>query len=390
MQFARYLVVALAVAFAAPQASAQQNSVIEHYRAYVAALERGDEQAAAHAAQAAYDASYARDGDGGRTGVLALNLAAISMLAGEFETARSAGQRALSLAQSGAVGVDANYAEVIIARANLALVSDGPEGAAAAERLDALLNAPTRSTLPDADLYLAATQLGAWGFVHNNWEIAQRAWAVAGAHPAGSPFGETFGLGRARTYEGIAIVLAELQDRRRSRIDEDAATNAHELLSEATRILAPASQIESPTLELTVAQQAYAEARAWMLALRSKMQADGRPLPTLPQEAQGDADGLSELGPVDITRPRCMMRVVARPEPRYPDLGQVAAVVLFYRVNAEGEIIAYQVAARAGSEEFAEAIERVAGRWRVERMEDSAPNCRMEASLLQAVRFVLR
>lgn len=390
MRAARYIIVALAVAQAAPQALAQQNSVVEHYRAYVAALDRGDEQAAAQAAQAALAASEARDGDGGRTGVLALNLAIVSMMTGEHETARAAGERALALAQTGAVGVDPNYAELIVARATLALASDAPEGPAAAARLDSILNAPARNALPDEELYLAAAQLGAWGFAHDGLDIAQRAWAVAGAHPAGSPFGETYGLGRARAYEGIAIVLSELQDRRRRPIDEDAAADAHELLSEATRLLSPASEIDSPTLELTLAQQTYAEARAWILALRSKMESDGRPLPDLPTEAQGDADGLSEIGPVDITRPRCMLRVVATPQPRYPDLGQVAAVVLFYRVNEEGEIVAHQVAARAGSEEFADSIERVIGRWRVERLDTSAPNCRMEASLLHSVRFVVR
>jgi hypothetical protein len=85
-----------------------------------------------------------------------------------------------------------------------------------------------------------------------------------------------------------------------------------------------------------------------------------------------------------------MMRVVAQPLPRYPDTDEVAAVVLFFRVNAEGEIVAHRVAARAGSEEFAEAIERVIPQWRIERLEESASNCRMEASLLQCVRFVLR
>src|SRR5690606_28298977 len=155
----------------------------------------------------------------------------------------------------------------------------------------------------------------------------------------------------------------ELRRRGSSPIDEDAANRAHMLLSDAVRVLHPLAQIESPTLELTVAQQTYSEARAWLMALASKMDADGHRVPETPWEAQGDADGFSEIGPIDLTRPRCPVRVIARPLPDYPRQSQVAAVMLFFRVNAEGEIVAHEVAARAGAPEFAQAIERVIRHW---------------------------
>jgi hypothetical protein len=183
------------------------------------------------------------------------------------------------------------------------------------------------------------------------------------------------------------MVMSELERARSRRIDEDAGHAAYALLSDGVRLLHPLSQVESPTLELTLAQQTYAEARAWMLALGAKLDADGYEVPATPTEAQGDADGLSEIGPIDLTRPRCMMRIVAQPRPNYPSYDQVAAVVLFFRVNAQGEIVDHQVAARAGSQQFADAIERVVDRWRVERMEGSPANCRMEANILQSVRF---
>lgn len=388
MQFARYLVVALAVAFAAPHASAQQNSVIEHYRAYVAALERGDEQAAAHAAQAAYDASYARDGDGGRTGVLALNLAIVRLLAGEPEPARAAAQRALELAHTGAAGVNPALAELIVARADLAIAS-GPDAIVAARRLAGLLQAPSAATLPAGDAYIAGEQLGDWGFANENWELAQSGWGAAGAHATGAARGENYGFGRARTREAIAMLLPELTRRSPGALNRNTARAAHALLIDALQALQPISQIESPTLELSYAQLAYAEANAWIGALEAKVDADGRPLPARPVEVQGDADGLSEIGPVDLTRPRCMFRSVAPRLPSYPEEDQVATVVLFIRVNERGEIVAHQVAARAGAVEFAEAIEDVIDDWRLERMDTSAPNCRMESSFLQTVRFVL-
>lgn len=126
------------------------------------------------------------------------------------------------------------------------------------------------------------------------------------------------------------------------------------------------------------------------MALESKLDTDGHDVPDAPQEAQGDADGLSEIGPVDLARPRCMMRLDARRLPSYPRNSQVGAVMVFLRTNADGEIVSHQIAARAGAPEFAEAIERVLPHWRMVRIdENSAPNCRMEASILQGVRFVL-
>lgn len=370
-----------------PLASAQTSPIAQHYRAYVAALERGDLTTAATEAQAALDASQARDGDGGRTAVLAFNLANVHFQAGRYAEARPLAERALALAQAGAQGVDPLAAQFVIARSTLALGGEGRAGRDAAAALNALLTSPSAESLAVEDIYGAAAELGNWGLAHEDFEIAQSAWALAGAHAEGSPFGEAFGLGRARTSEGIAAVIAEL--RRNRLIDEDEGHDAHALLSEAVRVLLPLARQEAPTLELTVAQQTYAEATAWMSALESKLAADGRRVPDTPTEAQGDGDGFSEVGPVDLTRPRCMMRIIANPLPAYPSNSQVGSVVVFFRIGADGQIASGQVAARAGSEQFAEAVERVIGRWRFERIAESPANCRMESNVLQTVRFVM-
>ena len=369
---------------AAPQAVAQTNTVLQHYRAYTAALERGDLQTAATEAQAALDASVARDGDGGRTAVLTLNLASVHLMAGRPEQARPVAQRALELARAGAEGVDPAMAEVVFARAALAVDAN----AAAAAQLNAALATPGAQALPAAEIYTASAQLGNWALANEDFDLAQSAWSMAGAHPEGSEFGEAYGLGLARTSEAIAIIMGELD--RGSRIGADEGVAAHALLGEAVRVLSPLT-VESPQLELTVAQKTFSTARVWLLALRSKQRADGRRLPDVPSEAEGDADGLNELGSVDLSRPRCLMRIVPEPMPRYPTTSQVAAVMVFLRVNAEGEIVSHQIVARAGSEQFAEAVERVVGRWRIARREEgSAPNCRMESTLLAPVNFTLR
>ena len=74
----RWAVAAATFWFACVAASAQTpNPVIQHYRAYQAALDANDFVAAEREAAAALAASEQRDGDGGRTAVLALNLALV-------------------------------------------------------------------------------------------------------------------------------------------------------------------------------------------------------------------------------------------------------------------------------------------------------------------------
>lgn len=56
---------AMMTALCCAPALAQSNPIVQHYRAYVAAMERGDLSAATAEAEAALAASEARDRDGG-------------------------------------------------------------------------------------------------------------------------------------------------------------------------------------------------------------------------------------------------------------------------------------------------------------------------------------
>lgn len=367
-----------------PASAQQRNPILEHYRAYLAALDGGDLEAAVTEARAALAASEARDGDGGRTPVLLVNVATTHLMRGEAAEARTAAQRALELARGGGAGVDPLLAEIVLARSEL-----GVGEAAAADRLAALLAADGAAALDSADIYLAAAQLGSWALEHRNYEISRTAWGIAASRGDGSPYGEAFGIGRAKTSEAIAIILEEIGRHGRYRVDRDQAELAYGLLVDAMRALGPLAQVESPNLDMTVAQRAFAESRVWLTALTNKMDLDGQHPPHGGWVAQGDSDGLSELGPVDLSRPRCLMRFIAAPMPEYPNLEQVAGVAMFFRVNEAGEVTFHQVAAYAGSRDFADAVDRVAGRWRAVRLEGSAPNCRMAAGVLQTVSFAM-
>ncbi|MEQ1616957.1 MAG: hypothetical protein ABL883_01275 [Terricaulis sp.] len=382
----RALFVAFLFAFYPSSAMAQGNSVVEHFRAYSAALDRGDLATAEAEAETALALSETRDGDGGHTAVLALNLATTRLMKNEFADAREPAQRALVLARRGAVGVNPFFADVVLNRAQLRTGD-----ADAATRLAGLLANEASAQLGPQEIFVAASELGNWALANNNFALATSAWERAVANSAGSPMGQAFGLGRAKTALALAIIREELGPRGRRGIAEDEANEAHRLLGEAVQILWPLAETERPDLELTVAQQAYAEARVLLMGLRAKMHADRRPLLDLPEEAQGDADGLQEIGVVDPTRPRCLMRVVVEPRPIYPlqqaRSGEVAGVMVYLRTDETGAVASHQIAARAGGEEFAEAAAIVADRWRTERLEGSAPNCRMEAGLLYGLMF---
>jgi hypothetical protein len=371
---------------AAGQTSA--NPILEHYRGYRAALDRGDLATAETEAEAALAASDARDGDGGRTGVLALNLATVRLQSGDAAGALAPAQRAYALAQAGVEGVDASLAELVLGRAEL-----GTQGQSGATRLRAMF-ATTGRALAPTEAFLAATELALWSLRRRDYELSRFAWSVAGANAAGSALGEAYGLGQSRTGEAAAIIMGEVARGRRERMRLNNARDAHRLLMEAQQALRPLADAQAANLELTLAQRAYAEAMAWRFGLRAKMRSDDQTLPaeTL-EEAQGDADFGVEFGPRNLTLPRCLLRVRANPTPTFPseelDRGAVGAVVMRLRVSATGEVVESRAVAYAGSEGFVEATERVAGRWTVTRRDDSAPNCRMETTVLLPVSFVM-
>jgi hypothetical protein len=110
------------------------NPIIEHYRAYRAALERNDLAAAEAAAISALEASEARDGDGGRTGVLVYNLATVRFARNDLSGALAPARRALELAQlrgEAASSVSPILARLLVGRAELAADEPGGRGARA-------------------------------------------------------------------------------------------------------------------------------------------------------------------------------------------------------------------------------------------------------------------
>lgn len=384
----RFCIIAVLVALAWSSASAQHNDVAEHYRAYRAALERQDLAAAASEAELALSASEARDGDGGRTGVLALNLAIAHLMRGDATRALPPAQRANSLAEAGASGLDPAFAALVLGRAELAV-----NGRPGADRLRQVLGERDLAGVPEEDIYVASAELGGWALRQRDYEAATAAWSSAATHAAGSEISEQYGYARARTWQAAAMFFQELGVNGRRRIDRETGQDVYRMLIEAAEILRPMAAEEAPNLELTIAQRAFADALALGRVVSAKMRSDHQPLPS-DVTAQGDADGAAEIpsaAPVDLSRPRCLVRLIYDPMPTFPsmalDRGYVAGLVLRVRIGADGRIQENNVVSRIGDEEFAHAVERVAGRWRVEKRDDSPPNCRMETTVLVPISF---
>jgi len=372
-------------------ASAQTpNPIVQHYRAYQAALDANDLAAAEREAAAALVASEARDGDGGRTAVLALNLASVRFLNNNAAGALEPGRRALSLSHSAGEaqsGVSPILAQLIVGRAELATGD-----ASAAERLSAALEAAQQARLAPEEIYDAASELGAWAFQHDRFGESRQAWSVAASYAEGSRFGAQFSRASSLTGGAAAMLMADLQGRHTEELSEDVARDAWQMLNEAVIALRPLAEMNTDG-DVTLAQRSYAQSLAWRSILRAKLETHRQEVPAY-AEAQGDADGFSEVDvPATPTPlPRCLVRVVPRdnstlfPSEALTDR-RIGAVAVRFRINEDGRLEDIQSLAVIGGEDFGESVERRRSNWRVQRRDDSPSPCRMGMSVITPIAF---
>jgi hypothetical protein len=349
------------------------NPVLGHYRDHRAAMERDDLAAAETAAEAARGASEARDGDGGRTAVRAINLAHVRLDRGRGAQALAPARRAhdLAAARGAESGVDPLVARLALGRAELAV--DGTAGEA--RLLAALNDAQTRTDI-HADAHAATRALISWAFANRKWRTAQTAAIAASRHAAGAPFSEAFGRADARMGEGVAVLF-----QRRDR-------EAYTAFTEAVAMFRPLADVLSPGGEMTIAQSHLARAMAWRSLVVARLRSMDRTVPGVPE-----GGGYVEGEPTPLSPP-CPMRIVATPRPNYPrealEETSVGAVVLRLRI-ANGEIVDRKVAAAVPMVNgFAESVAAVMDRWRIEREDDAPANCRMDMTVYQTVMFAFQ
>jgi hypothetical protein len=372
----------------APASGAQSNPVLEHYRAYRAALDQGDLTRAQSEASLALDASEARDGDTGNTAALALNLATTRLLVGDAQGARGPAQQALTLARAGATGVDVRLATLTLGRAELAA-----QDRSGANLLRPLMSGADLSGLPDEDLYAAADEFGLWSFKQQDFTDAHTAFDLARVHASGSRFGEAYGAGRAMTWSTAALFLRQLQ-LRQNEIGLTMARQVWRQFDDAIRTLRPLAEADAAGTEVTISQLAYAEALAWRTVLDAKLSQQDLSLPEWrdASAAEHSGDGFTDMQAPSSPIPRCLFTLGRTPLPAYPEQENnaevVGAVVLRMQTDEVGQVIERAVIAHVGDDAFAHAVEQVVSRWGLTVRQDSPPHCRKAVTLYVPIDFV--
>lgn len=261
-----------AVLLSAPAAAQTEiDPVVRNYRAYDAALGRGDLAAAETAAAAALAASQARDGDGGSTARLAANLAQVRLDLGRGADALAPAQRALAIvdARGAQSGVDSIYARLLVGRAELAT-----QGLAGEARLRAVLDEARSGNQQRIEAYDAAIALGEWALNQGRPDVARDAFQIAADLSGGQSEGEI--LGRAQAHLGVGISLAML-DRPTARIATGTRlarapdSAAEQALREAMQLAQPLAERDARRGQVTRAQATYSSALAWAHARAALM-----------------------------------------------------------------------------------------------------------------------
>jgi TonB family protein len=394
MRCSQWVFALVAAALLAGEANAQTtNPVTAHYRAYRDALAAGNMTLAEAEATAAFDASAARDGDGGNTAVLAVNLAQARLSLGRRDDAYAPALRAYNIASAGGSNVDPLMASLVLGRTELTAERES-EGRDRLE--DAVREARTREDLR-ADTYAAAADLGRWLFAREQYIGALDAWTVAGelvdAAEGDTAYARTearLGAAAAQMARAMAAVIREQARPTDTRMNTNAYApfrDADEALAEAQALMAPYAYVAAEDGGLTLGQRTYAHAIAWRTMGRAFLQSRGqRPLPALDINTQG-------AGAADA-RPVCQMTIVAEERPNFPPGASsafaVGAAVVRFTVDEQGQTTDVDVAASVPERWFREAVERVAPQWRLERDPASPADCRYQPVMYQTWMFYFR
>jgi hypothetical protein len=357
-----------------------KTSVVGHYRAYAAALERNDLAAAEAAAAAAVEASDALGVDGPRTAILLTNLAQVRLDRGDGAGAGAPAQRARSLAEAQGDAAQVDPHGIRLLHAHAQFVADNERGA------DSLQRVLDQSSVNDAlenERLLAARALAAWAMRAEEWSKAILAFStIIEVLPADNP-AAVLDIADARIARGRALV--ELYWIRR-RMPESASLTAASPQAQAESdylqalaLMRPYVEQSGPEGELTRVQQLYAVGVSWAAILNSALVWNREP-------ESAELDAALAMASVDLNAldgaPVCTWRLNQQPLPRYPNDAvaryRLGSVVFRFKTNADGEIVDRAVVAAAGAELLETAIERAHGQWTLERAEDSVEPCTME------------
>jgi hypothetical protein len=332
------------------------------------------------AAEAAAISALAAAEAAGATDALAqasLALARIRLERGQRSEAREPAERALALATAHPdSGVDPIAAAITAHRSRL-------NGADRAERnafYDVIVAAFERDDL-SSDLYLGSIELAMAENADGRFRRASGGWSIATRHAAGAGGVEPYV--RARAMIKRAESLAHSTSARAERdVAEDDIT-AHRLLHEAAILLRPVRNDFEFGDEYSQATRLSAAAQAWHHAIGIRY---GRDTPWSAEMFGISASAATRGGPA------CSYEVAAPEMPQFPrnalGHGLVGTVVVAFRLNAEGEIIAREVIALAPTPSaFLEPVQGVMRSWTITWRRDEPSGCRIPAYIMHPISF---
>jgi|CXWL01.1.fsa_nt_gi hypothetical protein len=351
--------VLMACAWLSPVALAQFDPVADAHNAYTQAWARGDIATAEAAASVALEASEARDGEGGRTAMLAANLAQARIDLGRHADARAPALRANDIAErrGASAGVGLAYTRLLVAQSQLA----EPAGEAAVR--DALRQSEEAGLR--SETFSAAIGFGDWALRRERLDSALFAFETA-SRVADA---QTNPVGRSRAYLGVGMARA-LRDRSSTlrhqtgtRLVDIPDSGVDEAFIEALRLARPIAESDARTGRMSVAQTVFGSALAWAHARRKALNGRGwgDPYDT------GDIRSLVvDLEPNDGLD-ACRGGLDPSPYPDYPSelLHRDGATAITARIvtDQSGAVTDARIVGAAGTAELREAAAAVLPRW---------------------------
>ena len=388
------------------QQPAAPSPVMQHYRAYRAALDQGNLQAAESEAASALAASIEQNGDGGRTGVLAVNLAGVRLTLKDNAAAVEPARRALMIAetQGATSGVNAATARLLLCRAELP-----GGGEAAQDRLTQAIVAARGVADIEGEAYPATAELGASAYASGRYALARDAWATSRQFAGGSQVNREYALAVADI--GEAMARFRLQEKRPARVSTGALLGSPSDSTEtAAARLTPAqeyAQIDALFTQamdllhdqamagerggaLTLAQGTYGQAIAWKSVLLAKLQSERHPMSKVAQPKHSR----TEVAATGEQSQECKRRLVPEPAPKFPMAerveGGVGVVVLKLLTDDTGKVVRAQVAGSVGGQAFLDSVTAVASKWTFAAEDPTDAACPLPRETFTAVSFVYR
>lgn len=367
------------------------NPVTVHFRASQEAIRRGDLVTAETEAAAALTESVNRYGDGGRTAVLAVNLAQLRLALRQYERAVEPARLALRLSEANqvAAGIDPRFARLLLAQAEL---PDG--GVPGAERLEQAIAAAKHEPQMQADALAASIELGKRALAEDRHRQARVAWATAVdlLEPQSSP--NSLPLAQAR----LGLAAAGILELART---ESPGTALNRRLGPTSAYREPAEllvQVIDGVAEQALgardpeaaprAQSLFAQAVAWRGVVNAKLRSEHRELRRPPEPKEW----ASEIGAARHALPPCDAGVIATPEPRYPPAkfvsGGVGSVVMRMKFSESGHVEESRVEAAVGGASFSESVSDVASQWRLVKRDPAETDCRLARERFLSVTYV--